>query len=154
MEREVEFKIRWMRREDLPLAVEIMKSSGMEADQRRMERIVSKVSMVCMVAESEEKVAGILVYDIGRVSKIKMVALAVREDLRRKGLGRELVGTVVSKLNKRRNKLETSVSEYNLGAQLFLRAMGFKAVSVVENEAEPSEYRFLYKFEGDSPEEG
>lgn len=150
----MEFKIRWMRREDLPLAVEIMKSSGMEADQRRMERIVSKVSMVCMVAESEEKVAGILVYDIGRVSKIKMVALAVREDLRRKGLGRELVGTVVSKLNKRRNKLETSVSEYNLGAQLFLRAMGFKAVSVVENEAEPSEYRFLYKFEGDSPEEG
>lgn len=147
MEREVDFKIRWMDKADLPATVEIMRSSGLDSDEKKMSRLVSKASMVCMVAESDGGVVGLLVYDAGRVSKIKIVALAVREDSRRAGVGRGLVSMVASKLNKRRSKLETSVSEYNLGAQLFLRSVGFRAVSVVDNQPGPSEYRFLYRFE-------
>lgn len=142
----MEVELRWMKRSDLPDAARIMNASGLGIDERQIERLISKATLVCMVAESAGKSVGILVYDVGRVSKIKVVALAVDEESRRMGVGGSLMSLVTSKLNSKRNKVELAVSEYNLAAQLFLRSMGFKAVSVVDNETGPSEYRFLYKF--------
>lgn len=139
-------ELRWMKKDDLSEAARIMESSGLGIDAKQIDRLISKASVVCMVAESSDKVVGVLIYDIGRVSKIKVVALAVDEQSRRRGFGTRLMSLVTSKLNAKRNKVELSVSEYNLTAQLFLRSAGFKAVSVVDNEAGSSEYRFLYKF--------
>jgi len=52
---------------------------------------------------------------------------------------------LTAKLNGKRSKIELSVSEYNLGAQLFLRSKGFRAVSVVDAGEGSSDYRFLYR---------
>lgn len=139
--------MRWMKREDSPEATAIIRSSGVEFDDRHMNKLVSKASVVCMVAvDKDDKAVGVLAYDVGRVSKIKIVILAVREDLRRMGVGSALMSLVTSKLNRKRNKVEISVSEYNLSAQLFFRSLGFRAVSIVDNSPAPSDYKFLYKF--------
>jgi ribosomal protein S18 acetylase RimI-like enzyme len=139
--------MRWMRRGDMSEAIDIMRAGGMETDERQMDRLVSKASVVCMVAaDQDDKAVGLLAYDVGRVSKIKIIALAVREDVRRMGVGGGLMSLVTSKLNRKRNKIELSISEYNLTAQLFLRSVGFKAVSVVDNSDGSSDYKFLYKF--------
>lgn len=135
-----------MKKDDLPDAARIMEAAGLGIDAKQIDRLISKASVVCMVADSSDRVAGVLLYDVGRVSKIKVIALAVDEQSRRKGLGGRLMSLVTSKLNSKRNKVELSVSEYNLTAQLFLRSMGFKAVSVLNNDPNPSEYKFLYKF--------
>jgi ribosomal protein S18 acetylase RimI-like enzyme len=141
-----ELEFRWMKKADLSDASRIMMSSGLGIDEKQIDRLISKASVVCMVADLDDRVVGVLIYDVGRVSKVKLIALAVSEDYRRKGVGKGLLSLVTSKLDARRNKIELSVSEYNLTAQLFLRSLGFKAVSVVDNDPSPSEYRFLYKF--------
>lgn len=143
----MELETRWMKKTDLSEAMRIMKSCGLESTDKQFDRLISKASTVCVVAESEGAICGILTYDVGRVSKIKVISVCVDESARRKGVGSHLMSLVTSKLNGKRNKVEMVVSEYNLSAQLFLRALGFKAVSVLDNSPNPSEYKFLYKLE-------
>lgn len=126
-------------------AVRIASSYGEQMDERRMDRLVSKSGVVCMVAEADGRVVGLMAYDISRVSKIKLILLAVDGDVRRMGVGKSLMDILTVKLNGKRNKIELFVSEYNLGAQLFLRSMGFRAVSVASASDGSSEYKFLYK---------
>ena len=143
----MQVETRWMRRSDTAEAIRIVSSCGQDMDEKRMERLVSKSGVVCVVAEGDEGMVGFIAYDISRVSKIKILLLGVEEGSRRMGVGRSLVDMVTAKLNKRRNKVELSVSEYNLGAQLFLKSMGFRAVSVVPVGEGVSDYRFSYRFD-------
>lgn len=150
----MDFDIRWMRREDFSAAAEVMKASELNFGDKQMERLVSKTSAVCMVAtDGENRVVGVLAYDMARVSKIKVLALVVREEARRQGVGSGLMSLVTSRLNGKRNKVELSVSEYNLGGQLFLKSSGFRAVSIVDNPPLPSEYKFVYRLQSPAGEE-
>jgi ribosomal protein S18 acetylase RimI-like enzyme len=137
---------RWMRREDVPQAVKMMQDNGEDESEKGLKRMLDKASVACVVAESEDKFLGFLMYDVARVSKIKVISLMVDENHRRQGVGTRMIYLATSKLNPKRNKVELVVSEYNLGAQLFLRSMGFKAVSVVDRSPDPSEYKFVYRF--------
>lgn len=135
-----------MRREDVPRAVKMMQENGGDDSEKSLKRMLEKSSVACVIAEYDDKFLGFLMYDVARVSKIKVLALVVDESHRRMGVGSKMISLVTSKLNQKRNKAELSVSEYNLGAQLFLRNMGFKAVSVLDKSPSPSEYKFIYKF--------
>jgi ribosomal protein S18 acetylase RimI-like enzyme len=143
----LEIETRWMRRSDTADAIRIMNSCGGDFDERGVDRLVSKAGVVCVVAEVDGKVVGVLAYDISRVSKIKVISLSVEDASRRRGVGRALMELVSAKLNRKRSKIELSVSEYNLGAQLFLRSMGFRAVSVLDSGKGSSDYKFLYRLE-------
>lgn len=136
---------RWMLRADLAEAMRIVRASGEGMTEKDLERMIKRPSVVIQVAESEGGMLGFIAYDMSRVSKIKILSLVVDEPHRRKGVGRTLVDLMVSKLNGKRNKVETSVSEYNLKAQLFLRSMGFKAVSALDTEDGVSHYKFVYR---------
>lgn len=136
-----------MRRSDLADVIKITNASESQMNEKRMDRLVSKAGVVCLVAEVGDKIVGAIIYDVSRISKIKVSVLAVDETFRRRGIGRGLMELVSAKLNKKRNKIELAVSEYNLAAQLFLRSMGFKAVAVLASEGGPSDYRFMYKYE-------
>jgi ribosomal protein S18 acetylase RimI-like enzyme len=151
MER-TDIKIRWMVRTDLDDATRILRSVGEKDTERRLIDLLERPSVMCIVAEIEEEVAGIAIYEIGRVSKIKILFLAVDESRRRRGAGKGLVSEIFSKLNKKRNKVEVLVSEYGLHAHLFLKSLGFKAVSVLAGASGASDYKFLYK-PSDSPKE-
>jgi ribosomal protein S18 acetylase RimI-like enzyme len=143
----LEIETRWMRRSDTADAIRIMNSCGGDFDEKSVDRLVSKAGTVCVVAELEGRVVGVLAYDISRVSKIKLISLSVEDASRRRGVGRALMELVAAKLNRKRSKIELSVSEYNLGAQLFLRSMGFRAVSVVDAGGGSSDYRFMYRLQ-------
>lgn len=136
---------RWMLRSDLEEAMRMIRAGGEGLTEKDLDKMIKKSSVVIQVAESDEKMLGFMAYEVSRVSKIKMLHLLVDEPYRRKGVGRYLVDLLASKLQGRRNKVETYVSEYNLNAQLFLRSMGFKAVSSSDSEGGASEYKFVYK---------
>lgn len=141
-----DIETRWMNRGDVPAAVGILRSEGGSETERWLNGLLEKPSVMCLVAESDDRVVGVAIYDMARVSKIKVVSLVVEESQRRKGVGRSMMGLLLSKLNGKRNKAELSVSEYNLGAQLFLRSVGFKAVSVLQDNSGASDYKFMYRF--------
>lgn len=145
----MDLEVRWMKREDFDVACEIMAPEGGESGRKRLEKLISSPTVVCSVADCGDEVVGILVYDVGRVSKIKILEFAVEQNSRRKGVGTLLMSAATSKLNKKRNKIEISVSEYNLPAQIFLRSTGFRAVAVQNYPPNPSEYKFVYKFVGE-----
>lgn len=142
----MEIETRWMRREDVSQAVKMMRENGEEESEKNLNRLLERASAACIIAESDEKVLGFLAYDVARLSKIKILSVLVDEGHRRSGVGSSMVDFVISKLNNKRNKVELAVSEYNLNAQLFLRSLGFKAVSVLDKSPHPNEYRFVYRF--------
>lgn len=147
----MEIETRWMKRSDSAAAIAIANACGDKMDEKRMDRLVSKTGVVCMVAEVDGRVVGLMAYDLSKVSKINILKIAVEDRSRRMGVGSALVDLVTSKLNKKRSKIELVVSEYNVGAQLFLRSMGFQAVSVVKIDEGSSDYRFMYRLKEPTP---
>ncbi len=87
--------------------------------------------------DSQDAAAGtILGYCLYELHKnhLRIVNLAVHPKHRRRSTGRMLVHKLIDKLStNRRKKIVTEVSEYNLGAQKFFAACGFRAVHVARN---------------------
>lgn len=134
-----------MGKEDVTPVAGLLRASGDSENERGLERMLYKSSVACMVAEADGSVVGFMSYDVARVSKIKVVSFVVSEPQRRQKIGTAMIMHIVGKLNGRRNKVELSVSEYNLPAQLFLRSAGFKAESAKELPTGQSEYKFVYR---------
>jgi len=136
---------RWMRSADMQEVLRIMDDTDEGGDERGLNSLLRKSSVMCVVAEIDGSIVGFAIYDVARVSKLKLLSLAVEQNAQRKGVGRRLAELVLSKLNKKRNKVEAVVSEYNLPAQLFLRSMGFRAVSMSPAGSGSCDYKFTYK---------
>jgi ribosomal protein S18 acetylase RimI-like enzyme len=115
--------IRWMCGEDMAPVSAISKESGLDIPLKKM---VRSASLICIVAEQQGLIKGFAFYKLKK-DKIEMVCLAVDLKFRRCGFATELVSRIVSKMDSKRNVLETRVSEYNLEAQLFLKSLNFKA---------------------------
>ena len=83
------------------------------------------------VAELDGKIVGFVLYELCR-KKIYLLNMGVKSSRRRIGVGRRLIDHLKQKLEKPEYwlSIETHVSEENLSAHVFLRSMGFKAVSV------------------------
>jgi ribosomal-protein-alanine N-acetyltransferase len=93
-----------------------------------------------MVAESSviaadrctQTVVGYMVYELHKDS-IHLVNLAVDKRYRRQEIGRQLIQKLIKKLSAGaglRQKVTCEVRERNVAAQLFFRAVGFRAVAV------------------------
>lgn len=80
---------------------------------------------------------GFCVYSLDDKQHYEIKHMAVDYNLRRMGIGTSLINRMKDKLNDRRYILSYNVPEENLGSQLFLKKMGFKA-KIVRN---------LYRFE-------
>jgi len=140
--------IRWCIRRDL---YEIIKIETEAFDFPWCEddfiRVLRQRNAICMVAEVCELVAGFMLYEMHQ-KHLHVLNFAVRHDLRRRGIGTLLANKLKSKLSpSRRRKIELEVADYNLPAQQFWRANGFKAVGVVPEFFEQDgvdAYRFRY----------
>ena len=110
-----------------------------------------------MVAEQGEKVVGFMIYELHK-SKLHILNFAVHPGCRRVGVGAQMVAKLISKLSShRRTRITLAVRETNLGAQLFFRAQGFKAVRVLRSFYEDSgEDAFLmeYRLPDDTGDDG
>jgi ribosomal-protein-alanine N-acetyltransferase len=86
-----------------------------------------------MVGEFDERVVAYMIYELHK-NRLHVLNFAVDAEFRRRGVGRLMVGKLVVKLSQqRRSRILLEVRESNVAAQLFFRACGFKAVSVLRD---------------------
>ena len=131
---EVRVHIRWMIRRDMPevLAVEAesFEFPWLEED---FIRCLKQRNCIGMVAEYDDRVVGFMIYELNR-TRIRVLNFAVAADRRRCAIGTQMLAKLIGKLSvQRRSRIALEVRETNLPAQLFFRASGFRAVSVLRD---------------------
>ena len=131
---DVRVHIRWMIRRDMPEVLAIENESfefpWLEED---FIRCLRQRNCIGMVAEFDEQVVGFMIYELHK-SRLHILNFAVAADFRRRGVAQQMVDKLISKLSpQRRTRIMLEVRETNLAAQLFFRARGFRAVSVLRD---------------------
>lgn len=127
-------QIRWLIRRDMDevLAIE---GSSFEFPWTEEEFLCCLRQRNCIgtVAELDHKIVGFMIYELHQ-SMLRILNFAVSPDLRRQGVGTQMVQRLVDKLSQqRRREIVLEVRETNLDAQLFFANGGFKALSVLRN---------------------
>ncbi len=147
---QVRVHIRWMIRRDMPevLAIEArsFEFPWLEDD---FIRCLSQRNCIGMVAEYDDRVVGFMIYELTK-TRIRVLNFAVAAAYRRQGVGSQMIAKLAGKLStQRRTRITLEVRETNLAAQLFFRANGFRAVSVLRNfydDTPEDAYLFQYRF--------
>ena len=139
---EIRVHIRWMIRRDMAEVLQIERESfefpWIDED---FIRCLRQRNCIGMVAEHEGQVVGFMIYELHR-TRIHVLNFAVSEICHRLGVGSQMVAKLIAKLSvQRRSRIVLEVRETNVGAQLFFRENGFRAVSI------------LHKFYDDTPED-
>lgn len=136
---ELRVHIRWMIRRDMPEVLDIERESfefpWFEED---FIRCLRQRNCIGMVAEHGEQVVGFMIYELHK-SRLHVLNFAVAQTARLRGVGRQMVEKLVSKLSsQRRTRISLEVRETNLAAQLFFKQVGFRATSVLRAYYEDS----------------
>ncbi len=97
------------------------------------------IGLVAEIYEPETKrhgaIAGFLIYELAK-AELGIVNMAVHAACERQNVGTELVWKLVTLLSPqkgRRKKIVAEVRETNVDAQLFFKALGFRAVAVIDS---------------------
>lgn len=126
--------IRWMIRRDMP-AVLAIESQSFEFSWNEDDfiRCLRQRNCIGMVAERDDQVVGFMIYELHK-NRLHILNFAVSKEIRRQGIGKSMVGKLLSKLShERRNRIMLEVRETNLDAQLFFQGLGFRAISVLRD---------------------
>jgi [ribosomal protein S18]-alanine N-acetyltransferase len=151
---ELQVHIRWMIRRDMLDVLDIESESfefpWLEED---FIRCLRQRNCIGMVAERDDRVVGFMVYELNK-TRLHLLNFAVARDVRRFGVGTQMMSKLVGKLSsQRRSRIVLEVRETNLQAQLFFRANGFRAVSVLRSfyEDTPEDaYLMQYRYRPES----
>ena len=108
-----------------------------------------------MVAEFNERVVGFMVYELHK-DQLHVLNFSVRPDVRRRGVGQQMVNKLVGKLSRRgRNRIGLEIRETNLAAQMFFKNLDFRAISVLRDyydDTVEDAYVMQYRFEDEAAE--
>ena len=128
----VRVHIRDMIRRDIPEVLDIEHGSfDCPWPEKEFISCLRQLNCICMVAECEERVVGFMIYELHK-NRIHVLNFATRPGWRRMGVGRQMMKKMTDKLShQRRNRILLEVCEHNLDGQLFFKASGFRAVSVL-----------------------
>lgn len=131
---QVRVHIRWMIRRDMPETLAIERGSfEYPWSEEDFVRCLRQRNCIGMVAEHDERVVGFMIYELHK-TRLHLLNFAVAPDKRRSGVGAQMIAKLVAKLShQRRSRILLEVRETNLAAQLFFRACGLKAVSVLRD---------------------
>ncbi len=126
--------VRWAIRKDVPSIIEI---ENLCFDRPWSEedfiRCLRQRNCIGMVLDVDDAVLGFMVYELHK-NKLHILNLAVHPDHQCMGYGRTMIDKLKSKLYfQRRNRIMLEVRESNVGAQLFFRSQGFRAISVLRD---------------------
>ena len=124
--------IRWMIRRDMAEVLDIERESfefpWFEED---FIRCLRQRNCIGMVAEHGERVVGFMIYELHK-TRLHILNFAVTDNLRHRGIGRQMAEKLISKLSsQRRTRISLEVRETNLPAQLFFKNVGFRATDVL-----------------------
>lgn len=131
--------LRWAIVQDIPQILAIERASfEFPWTEKEFIRCLRQRDMVAMVAEVGDQIGGYCVYERdGEI--ISLANLAVVPHLLRLGIGARMVDELKSQLSLRRQvRIVCEIRESNLSAQLFFKAMGFRAVAVLRDFYEDS----------------
>lgn len=154
---QVRVHIRWMIRRDMPEVLQTEQESFEYSwTEEDFLRCLRQRNCIGMVAEQGERVVGFMIYELHK-QKLHILNFAVHPQLRRSGVGGQMVTKLIGKLSShRRTRITLEIRETNLPAQLFFRSQGFKALKVLRAFYEDSgEDAFLmqYRLADDTGEE-
>ena len=123
--------IRWMTRDDVKHAIGIDKGSFLEPWlESDFAQCLKPWGRIGKVIEVDGRVEGYMLYELMSGS-FYLINIAVSQPMRRRGLGRMLVTQLIDKLpNGNRSMIDIHISEGNLGAHLFFKRLGFRAIGV------------------------
>lgn len=126
--------IRWMIRRDMPEVLSIEKSSfEFPWSEEDFIRCLRQRNCIGMVAEYDERVVGFMIYELHK-DQLHVLNFSVRPDVRRRGIGMQMVNKLVGKLSQqRRNRIVLEIRETNLAAQMFFKNLNFRAVSLLRD---------------------
>ena len=132
-------QIRWMIRRDMASVLDIERQCFEFAwSEEDFIRCLRQRNCIGMVAERDDQVVGFMIYELHR-NRLHVLNFAVSQEARRQDVGRTMLDKLVGKLGfQRRNRIVLEVRESNLSAQLFFRACGFRAISVLRDFYEDS----------------
>lgn len=126
--------IRWMLKEDLPAVLRIEEES-FEFPWTKADFLscTHQPHCIAVVAEVRNQVVGYMIYEMAP-HHFHLLTLAVDPAWRRRGIGRALMERLIQKLSPhRRQRIVLEVRETNLAAQLFFRALGFRACRILHD---------------------
>lgn len=140
--------IRWMIRRDMASVLGI-EEGAFEFPWREEDfiRCLRQRNAIGMVVECNERVVGFMVYELHH-NRLHILNFAVHPAFYRRGVGRAMVKKLTDKLStQRRTRIMLEVRESNLDAQMFFRACGFRAVSVIHGFYEDTtEDAYLFQY--------
>jgi len=143
---------------DLPSIIEIEQQPTMRWPLRDLRAVLQSSNAAGWVAEINGRVVGFLIYVVGlqpdksnddssdgvknrlhgasrphtgQPLHITLLNMAVAPVWQRSGLGRALLAKLNQALQHPRDRIQTTVPESNLRAQLLLRSAGYKAIRVL-----------------------
>ena len=126
--------VRWMIRRDMPdvLAIE-REAFEFPWSEEDFTRSLRQRTCIGMVAEYADSVVAFMIYELHR-TRLHVLNFAVMRSHRRLGIGTQMLRRLIAKLApERRSRIVLEVRETNLPAQLFFRAAGFRAVTVLRD---------------------
>jgi [ribosomal protein S18]-alanine N-acetyltransferase len=150
----VRVQIRWLIRRDYPevLAIERVSFENPWTEKELLHYMLRR-NVIGMVCELREQVIGYMIYELEK-TRLDVTNFAVHPEWRFRGIGRQMVQKLISKLSShRRTSLRVTVGEWNTAAHLFFRSQGFTAVLVERNhfpDTDQDAYRFVYRLTEDS----
>ncbi len=145
----IKIHIRWQIRRDMPEVMGIERDSFEHPwSEEEFVLCLRRRNVIGLVAEHEERVVAFMIYETNK-TRLHILNMAVAADMRRRGIGRQLLEYKIAHLPKmRRTSLTLEVRESNVAAQLFFRSAGFKATSVLRgfyDETDEDAYLFAYR---------
>jgi len=129
---EMKVQIRWLIRRDMPEVMEIEQSSFQQPwTEEDFLGHLRQRNCIGMVAEYNQQIVGFMIYELHK-ARLQLLNFATSADLRRLGIGLQMVTKLVDKLSQqRRQEILLEVRESNLAAQLFFKAQDFQAFRVM-----------------------
>lgn len=128
--------VRWMVRSDLERVAEIERRR-FHADCRwgrgEFARMLTECATVMRVAEHQGQVIGYIVYELAGC-QFELKSIVVDREWERRGVGRQLINKLIGGLSSTlRRRIVADVSERSVDMQLFLKACGFRATTIIRN---------------------
>jgi ribosomal-protein-alanine N-acetyltransferase len=157
LKQELKVHIRWMIRRDMPEVLQMETAAALPTqwNEERFLHALRQRNCIGMVAEAGEKVVGFMIYELHK-NKLELLRAVVDSEFRRKGVGRQMIDKLISKLSShRRTRVCIDVNERLLDAQRFFKAVGMRAVSVLRraDENDDDMFRFVFRMANSTAEE-
>ncbi len=129
---QLDVQIRWLIRRDMREVLRIEQESFEFAwTEEDFLCCLRQRNCIGMVAEQDDRIVGFMVYELHK-DRLNILNFAVAADVRRLGIGNQMVTRLIDKLSQQRRKeILLEVRERNLSAQLFFKHQSFRAVRVL-----------------------